>query len=96
MNNTNDPKYKVEKASEDSRWTMTFKETVDEAQAYIGSSEHWRITNFLTNKVIAQSEGELPEIFDRDHNATTLVGTSNTRTETQTGYISRFTSPRGI
>lgn len=58
-------RYTVEKASEGSRWSMTFTPTVVEAHSYIGSVEHWRITDHLTNKVVAQSEGELPAIFDK-------------------------------
>jgi hypothetical protein len=58
-------KYTVERASETSRWSMTFTTTLAEAKAYIGSAEHWRITDHTLDKVVEQSEGELPSIFNR-------------------------------
>ncbi len=72
---TNDDQNKyfmAEKSSEDARWSMSLKSSVEEAKAYIGSCQHWRITNIQDKKVLGQSK-DLPYIFDKGCETKQLV-----------------------
>jgi len=63
--------FKVERRGDSIHYSLTNKPSIDEAKSWIGSAEHWRITEIETGEEIASS-GELPEIFDRN-----LLDTSN-------------------